>query len=559
MKGLIYARQSSGDEQISESVELQIEKCQAVAKADGIQIVGVFTDLNVSGKTYPTGGEAVAAMDFAFNTWYDSQTSKKKFRDGLGTALKLIDDVDFLFVYDITRLYRPVTGSFLEAYIHQMLISHNVKVRTLSGVIDLSTFNDSLIMALQNRVNNEQLRTQIEKSKAALKKLKDSGEYHPGLCRMIGYRSSGIKHQVIIDEEGSEIVKTVFRLFNDEAMTINGITKFVNVKFRSFFRNPCCRSIIRKILLSPLYCGYMKNSEGELVKAKQLDGKELITLDAWMKANRKIDLQRVAMPKTKKNWLPLTTLTYCGQCGMKMVTQGGMHNRRLYYMCQRHLRDGNHEACRNNLTISHDCAEGNGLIELIKPLLLAEAIKQMKTAKNDSEERKKLSEIEVRLNESKRKAAKLTEMWMASLMDETVYEHAMKELKAKEAELMKEKTMIEATLSRDTTQFDWVKLMMKFKSDALTRGEYEQLAYAMIKKILIFREWIEVRTIYGDVTIPRQHVGKYRLGCNFHLLMKHGKAAIYFYRGRKRMIAKDILDTFEKTAVLNDVEIFEER
>ena len=111
---------------------------------------------------------------------------------------------------------------------------------------------------------------------------------------------------------------------------------------------------------------------------------------------------------------------------------------------------------------------------------MAEAMKVMKTAQNDTEERKRLSEIDLQLTEIKRKNGKLTELWMSSLMDEAVYESAMKELKMKMDELSKEKNRLEMILNKDTSQFDWVKLMMKFKGDGLSKGEYEMLANAML-------------------------------------------------------------------------------
>lgn len=84
MKGLIYARQSSGKEEKSESIEAQIHNCKMLAEAQKIDVIGVFSDFNVSGKTYPKGAEDVAKMDVAFQNWFENQSSKKQFRDGLG-------------------------------------------------------------------------------------------------------------------------------------------------------------------------------------------------------------------------------------------------------------------------------------------------------------------------------------------------------------------------------------------------------------------------------------------------------------------------------------------
>ena len=60
---VIYARQSSGSDDYSESVEVQIRNCGNLAKKSNLQVIGIFQDLNVSGKTYPEGWEILAEND----------------------------------------------------------------------------------------------------------------------------------------------------------------------------------------------------------------------------------------------------------------------------------------------------------------------------------------------------------------------------------------------------------------------------------------------------------------------------------------------------------------
>ena len=50
---IIYARQSSGEDDISASVEQQIMNCQQLARECGYSVTGIFRDLNISGKFYP--------------------------------------------------------------------------------------------------------------------------------------------------------------------------------------------------------------------------------------------------------------------------------------------------------------------------------------------------------------------------------------------------------------------------------------------------------------------------------------------------------------------------
>lgn len=182
----------------------------------------------------------------------------------------------------------------------------------------------------------------------------------------------------------------------------------------------------------------------------------------------------------------------------------------------------------------------------------------IKNSKDDSGQRKRLAEIEISLEEMKRKMQKLTSMWMDGTMDEGIYESAMKELKSKTKTAEAEKTKIDMELSRDTSAFDWVKLNMKFRGDALTNGEYEQLANSMIKRIVIYEDFIEVKTIYNDVSIPRQRIWCHNLCLNYTLQMKAGKAAVYYYKGKANSKPASSRAYF-CAAVLGSLEVYVEK
>ena len=111
MKALIYARQSSGKDDFSESVEAQIANCKKLAAKEKLEVIGVYKDLNTSGETYPVGAEEIARLDSAYVKWSCSQNTKKDFRIGLCHALQKLSEVDFVLVNELTRLYRPINGS----------------------------------------------------------------------------------------------------------------------------------------------------------------------------------------------------------------------------------------------------------------------------------------------------------------------------------------------------------------------------------------------------------------------------------------------------------------
>ena len=88
MKALIYARQSSGKDDFSESVEAQIANCKKLAAKEKLEVIGIYKDLNTSGETYPVGAEEIARLDKAYMKWALNQSSKKDFRLGLCQVLQ---------------------------------------------------------------------------------------------------------------------------------------------------------------------------------------------------------------------------------------------------------------------------------------------------------------------------------------------------------------------------------------------------------------------------------------------------------------------------------------
>ena len=95
VKAIIYARQSSGDDDVSASVEQQVKNCQQLARECGYCVVGIFRDLNISGKFYPDtpGANTICNFDMALRNWAASTSSMQiRFRQGLGEAFAMLID-----------------------------------------------------------------------------------------------------------------------------------------------------------------------------------------------------------------------------------------------------------------------------------------------------------------------------------------------------------------------------------------------------------------------------------------------------------------------------------
>ena len=133
-QAVIYARQSSGDDDYSESVEVQIANCRNLAEREHLEITEVLFDLNISGKTYPAGWEALANADGTFQRWLKGSRNPRRIsRPGLGRVMELAERVDYIIVDDVTRLYRPLSRSFLESAVNEHLISVKVQILQVKG------------------------------------------------------------------------------------------------------------------------------------------------------------------------------------------------------------------------------------------------------------------------------------------------------------------------------------------------------------------------------------------------------------------------------------------
>lgn len=322
MKAVLYARQSSGDEELSESVEMQFAKCRELATKEGLEVIGEFSDLNTSGRTYPRGAEAIAELDGAYQQWYAQQTKAKKYRDGLGTALDTIAKEDAaLVIYDITRLFRPVTGSYLESYIAQRLA--NVQIFSTKGKIDLGAFGDSLLTTITNRINDDQLKLQKEKSILEIRKMRNNGRYYG--TAIWGYRYDKNTKTYIGVQEELEAVKEAFRLTLAK-MPIAEICRRLD-KYR-IGKSHLNDWSLRVLLRHPEYCGMTRNTSGDLIPLqKGLFTVTPISKSDWYRVQNLLGDKTARQSKPKKYEYAFNGLVKCGYCGKSLLMAVSPNNR----------------------------------------------------------------------------------------------------------------------------------------------------------------------------------------------------------------------------------------
>lgn len=531
-KAVIYCRQSSTADDVSESVELQKEKCSELAQKNNIEVIGIYSDQNISGKTYPEGCEKIAENDIAFQRWFNEQSGRNKFRKGFGQVIKHLPEIDYIICYDLTRIYRPATGSFLEGYINQLLIINKVKILTLnSGIINVENFSDSLIASIQNQINYDQIKIQRQKTIDALKKLKDTGEVKIGLAQVCGYKFSGIKRKVIIDEEKAKLVKDVYQKFLDTD-SINATTKFINEKYKDLLGHPLRANNYRNILRQVVYTGYMFNSKNELIPCKQVKGIELITFDTWQEVQRRLDRRKIIHARPKKRSYPLSGLVYCGECGNRST----IYISRKYnvYYCIKH-KYAYGKACHTHIYNTYKSKYGLGLTEALYPLLSLSILDRLNVSMNKDEKKKELAEAEVKLQNLKNKEKNITELYLDGSLEENTYKEALFNIKKDKDELNIKINKINLLLTNnDEFMKKATSLLEKITFRNLSNEEFTTCLYDVIKRIDVYENKVKITTIYGEVTLPRQILWKRQNTLPHYYFFPHKNCIlVYYYMGEE--------------------------
>lgn len=507
MKAFMYVRQSVGtsDPDESLSIESQIEECLKFAKSKDIEIIDIFKDANSSGRLYPEGFESLAMIDATYQKWISEVKKIGQYRKGLGKLFKRLDEVDYIICYDLTRLHRSLQGSFLENLIMQELLKHNTKVMTIKeGEIDFNKFTDTLVTSLTSQINSEQLKIQREKSKAAMKHLKVNGEWSGACFKSFGYRSTGRNKEVEIDPIKGPLVPKIFEMFlNGHGYYI--ICRYVNDILTKYGTTALLgKTNLYRILHNPIYFGYYYEN-GELIKAKPNEGKELISFETWKAAQELLKKHTTIPIRDKKNWLPLRGKFECGYCGHPIgaVTYYSGVSMRCMHHALTKL-----PSCKCGLTWYTLEEGGTGILDAMYPLTAIYYIDKLKNA-NSPETSKKIEDYEMKMIGIRNKMKKFKELYLKDIIDEQEFDKTIKTLQSSLDDYQKAVDAMKLSVNNNTyTTLKCLLDVSRCLNHELSQGEAEIAMNYAINKITIFKEKIVVNTIYGNFELPVKRIWK---------------------------------------------------
>lgn len=489
----IYGRQSGGDEDRSISVEQQISNCQHLAEEKNLKVGGVFQDLNTSGRLYWSGAENLAQLDFVYQKWIKETKKKRKYRAGLGELFGKLKNKDIIIVDDSTRLYRPLTNSFLESALVQFLLSKQVRLLTVkTGEVNLTSFNDNLINALQNRINDNQLAIQRQKSKDSISRLKLSGEHFPSIHRVFGYKWTGRKYEVEIDEEKAEIVRFIFSSFIGGASIIS-IAQTINERWKRIMR----QSSVKDILNRALYCGYIEQKDGSLVLSQETKDKTIVDFNTWKLAREILDARKEHHARIKKRTHYFSGIIICGYCGGKMNSALFKNSKYPCYLCKTH-HIIKKERCGCGISSETKYEMGLSLNECIEPLLIIGLLKKLNEKTDNGNV---LEEKKIELNNLLSQEKKLSDLFLNGLIEEKTLHETLAKSKTRKKALQNEIIELENINNSDEYLRE---LRAKILNHKTTKEDYAELVQRSIKQIKVFKDKIEVNTVEGMIVLPRR-------------------------------------------------------
>ena len=512
ISAIIYARQSSGSDEQSDSVDTQEANCMEYCKRMGYEVKLVAHDLNTSGRTYPISGASVAEQDLAFQEWFKAQSKIKKYREGLDMALSFLGQGDVLVVDELTRIYRGIKNSYLGNYIKQMFIKNNVMVETVkAGRFDPRSFNDELIETVQSHVNDQQIRLGKQKSIEVRRRLTDDGVLSGGL-RAVGLEYLG-KHQYRIKDGYAEIINYVFTQIL-AYVPYSAIMRNVNSLYNGKFGKHFYESNFYHMARQPLYCGYMRDTKGIAIKCKGLVGAPAISFEQWKKVQEILDAKRGMPCRARFRVLPFSGKLYCGHCGSRMVVVADKDV--ISYYCKSGTNLEKNEACAHTRVRVSDASgkSFNGLRKALAPLLVLGQYDLCLAEAGYAEDRRKMEKLKVEYQELQVRSGTITDMYLKGSMAQMAYENAQMQVRAKNKALELEMKSLQMRMTTDYRKKMledpfWGKFD-KILAGELSDAQYKELVDVVIRRITCYENHVEVETKYGNLRLDRLITAKSR-------------------------------------------------
>ena len=497
-KAVIYARQSSGDAELSISIDNQIETCRNWCFAHNVEVVGTYSDYNTSSELYPAceAGEKASQIDNAFLQWQSEQLTKnrkiQKLEQGKMFDFIASTHVDYLVVITHNRLGRPVTNSYLMNFYNSYLMQYNCSLVEAStgNISDYSNAFMTAILNLKQALDYQGVAEKRLQAIEAIKKRKNNGVATSNAYGVITRNKT-----IFFDTDKAKVIKKVYKDFiNGKPM--NQTLKELNYSYRNYLTAGAKQfyiTNIQSILKNPIYCGFMFDAEKNIIPATNIP-EPLVSYSDFSMA------QKIFKTNSNKHihynvkgesvhFLPLSGYIYCN-CGRRMVV--AMENG-IVYKCQ---NCGEH---RNRIRISNK--KEDLFLKKLSQFFIISAVERTKKLHNlknaEKNKNEKIAELE-----KKEKALKTKFLMIETEEDLNFFKEEIEQLKN---EIKNIKTEIQELENIENTKIENLENEIKKDIDKILNGslnheEYLSLLRETIKKITVDEKTITL-TLHDDATV----------------------------------------------------------
>lgn len=290
LKAALYIRVST-EEQAEEglSVSAQTEILKQYCSAYNIEVSGVYADLGFSGK-------------------------RLKDRKELG---RLLEDCakgcfDLVLVWKISRLSRNLKDLL---YLIDVFEKHDVHFASYSEMFDTSTPVGRMTLQLLGSIAEFERNTIVENVKLGLREFARQGGK---ASSVLGY--DNVDKKLVVNEQEAGIVKLIFSLYTETAMSFTAIAEYLNSQGYRTKRGSKFRcSNISYIIRNPVYIGLnrhgMNSGKEYLVQGTH---PPIIDASTWSKAQSLIRTLTERKTAAGSGSDPLPFRVLCKKCGSLM-------------------------------------------------------------------------------------------------------------------------------------------------------------------------------------------------------------------------------------------------
>lgn len=318
---VIYARYSSHG-QNEQSIEGQVEECQAYCESMGFNVVKIYKDKALSGK-------------------YDE--SRTEFLNMISDSKKGF--FQYIVVWKLDRFAR----NRYDSAIYKKDLSKR-GIRVLSAKQQISLSNEGIFYEAILEANDEYYSLNLSTNvKRGQRQSAEKGLFLGGHC-LFGYKinktpvGSHYESKIEVDEKTAPIIQFIFEEYAKGTPKKLIVDKLNEKGFKNYNGKPFNINNFQNTLTNPKYTGKFYFGESKILCDNAYP--PLISQELFDKVQEKLKANKRNPAKSKAvvEYL-LTGKTYCGHCGAPIVGTsaiGKLGNKFTYYNCAKRFK---HHSC----------------------------------------------------------------------------------------------------------------------------------------------------------------------------------------------------------------------